>query len=313
MTQPVADVVVPTWNARDLLERCLARLGAQSAKLHVVVVDNGSADGTGELLAARFPEVTLVALPENIGFGPAVNRGVEAARTSRIVVLNNDVEADPEFVARIVAPLDGGRSGMVAGLLLRPGRNVVDSYGLELDRTLAAFPRFAGEPYRPEALHERSLAAPSGGAAAYRRDAFEAVGGFDERLFAYFEDVDLALRLHEERWTCVGARDAVGVHLGSASFARRSRRQVETAGVSRGYMLRKHAVFKGGVMTAATAVATEAAAVAADALLRRDLAALRGRMRGWRLAKGTELRLSRAAVNESIGLVGSLRRRRAGL
>lgn len=313
MTQPVADVVVPTWNARDLLERCLACLAGQSAKVHVIAVDNGSDDGTRELLAARFPEVTLVALQENIGFGPAVNRGVEAARTSAIVLVNNDVETDPDFVARIVGPLDGERTGMVAGLLLRPGREVVDGYGLELDRTLAAFPRFAGEPYRPGALHERGLAAPSGGAAAYRRDAFEAAGGFDERLFAYFEDVDLALRLHGDGWTCAGAQDAVGVHLGSASFGRRSRRQVETAGVSRGYMLRKHAVFKSSVGAAATAAATEAAAVTADALLRRDLGALRGRVRGWRLAKGREVRLPRAAVNESIGLVGSLRRRRAGL
>ena len=313
MTQPVADVVVPTWNARDLLERCLACLAGQSAKVHVIAVDNGSEDGTLELLAARFPEVTLIALQENIGFGPAVNRGVEAARTSAIVLLNNDVEADPDFVARIRAPLDGERTGMVAGLLLRPGRKVVDGYGLELDRTLAAFPRFAGEAYRAEALHERGLAAPSGGAAAYRRDVFEAAGGFDERLFAYFEDVDLALRLHADGWTCAGAPDAIGVHLGSASFGRRTRRQVETAGVSRGYMLRKHAVFKSGVRAAATAAATEAAAVTADALLRHDLAALRGRVRGWRLAKGREVRLPRAAVNESIGLVGSLRRRRAGL
>jgi GT2 family glycosyltransferase len=313
MSAPAADVVIPTWNGRALLERSLPRLSAQTVPAHVIVADNGSTDGTRELLESRFPDVTLVQLPENLGFGTAVNRGVAAGSAAAIVLVNNDVETDPEFVERITARLRAEGIGMVAGLLLRPGRTIVDGYGLELDRTLAAFPRFAGRPYDPEALHERDLAAPSGGAAAYRREAFEDADGFDERLFAYMEDVDLALRLHAAGWSCAGARDAVGVHLGSASFGRRSRRQIEIAGRSRGYMLRKHGVFRSGIRTAATAAVAEAVAVAAETILGRDLAALRGRLRGWRLWEGASANVPRAAVNESIGLIGSLRRRRAGL
>ena len=306
-------MVIPTWNGRELLGRCLVRLREQAIPLQVIVADNGSTDGSAEWLRRHFPDVRVVELPENLGFGTAVNRGAEAGAGRSIVLLNNDVEADSGFVAGIVAPLEREEVGMVAGLLLRPGRAVVDSYGLELDRTLAAFPRFAGEPYRPELLGEDNLAAPSGGAAAYRRSAFEAAGGFDERLFAYMEDVDLGLRLRAAGWVAAGAANAIGVHHRGMSFGRRSSWQVETAGTSRGYMLRKYGVFGRGVGVAATALAAEVAAVGAETVLGRNLAALRGRVRGWRLAEKPTGTVPDGAVNPSIGLLGGLRRRRADL
>src|SRR5215210_473703 len=297
------DVVIPTWNGRALLERCLETLATQTLPARVIVADNGSTDGTAELLRERFPEVRHVALPENLGFGIAVNRAAAAGEGQAVVLVNNDVELDAGFVAAMVSPLEDQRVGMVAGLLLRPGRTTVDSYGLELDRTLAAFPRFAGQPYRPELLHERDLAAPSGGAAAYRREAYEAAGGFDERLFAYMEDVDLGLRLRAAGWRAAGAREAIAVHHRGASFGRRSRWQVETAGISRGFVLRKYGVVGTGIRVTATTLAAEAAAVGAELVLGRNLAALRGRLRGWRLAEGSEETIPPAVVNPSIGLV----------
>lgn len=307
------DVVIPTWNAKELLESCLRTLAEQSLPHTAIVVDNGSTDGTVELVRKEFPGVRIVELSENLGFGPAVNRGVAAGDSPLLVLVNNDVECDPTFLERLVAPLATEDVGMVAGLLVRPGRATVDSYGLELDRTLAAFPRFAGTLYDPERLHERNLSAPSGGAAAYRRSAYEAAGGFDERLFAYMEDVDLALRLYAEGWRCAGARDAVGVHVGSATAGRRSRSQVEIAGASRGYMLRKYGILRSGVREATTTLAAETAAVGADLVLGRNLAALRGRIAGWKRAQGVRAEAPREAINCSIGLLGSLRRRRAGL
>ena len=306
-------MVIPTWNAKDLLERCLGTLAEQTVGHTTIVVDNGSTDGTVELVRHGFPSVRVVGLDENLGFGPAVNRGVAAGDAPFVVLVNNDVECDPTFLERVVAPLADDHVAMVAGLLLRPGRSHVDSYGLELDQTLAAFPRFGGERYVPELLHEHGLGGASGGAAAYRRSAFEEAGGFDERLFAYMEDVDLSLRLIAGGWGLAGARDAVGVHVGSASFGRRSRRQVELGGIARGYMLRKYRVLRRGPRIAATALVAEAAAVTAETVLGRDLAALRGRIEGWRRARGMSGDIPAGAVNGSIGLVGSLRRRRAAL
>ncbi|MBA2361843.1 MAG: glycosyltransferase family 2 protein [Actinobacteria bacterium] len=311
---PPLDVVIPTWNGRHLLEGCLRALAAQTIACSVIVADNGSTDGTIELVREASPAARLVELGENLGFGPAVNRGVAAGAAPFVVLVNNDVHCDPSFLERLAAPFEESpQIGMVAGLLLRPGRMVVDSYGLELDRTLAAFPRFAGEPYHPERLDESGLFAPSGGAAAYRRRAFESVGGFDERLFAYMEDVDLGLRLQGAGWRCAGAPEALGVHERSATAGRRSRRQVEIAGASRGYMLRKYGVLRLGLRSAGMALAAEAAAVGAETLLGRDLAALRGRIAGWHRGAGVTGEVPDGVVDDTIGLIGSLRRRRASL
>src|SRR3954451_22488237 len=102
-----ADLVVPTWNGRGLLERCLPTLVAQAGVARLVVVDNGSTDGTAEMLAERFPSVAVVALAENRGFARAVNAGVAAGAAKHVVLVNNDVECDPGFVAALSGGLRG--------------------------------------------------------------------------------------------------------------------------------------------------------------------------------------------------------------
>jgi N-acetylglucosaminyl-diphospho-decaprenol L-rhamnosyltransferase len=308
------DVVIPTWDHFELLDRCLTTLSCQTAPHTVIVVDNGSTDGTPQRVRERFPGVRLITLATNAGFAPAVNRGFDAGSAPYVVLVNNDVELDPAFLARIVEPLrEDARLGSVAGLMLVPGRETVDSYGIEVDPTLAAFNRFAGTPYRPESLHERGLAGPSGGAAAYRRTALEQVGGFDEAMFAYMEDVDLDLRLRTAGWQTAGARDAVGVHLGSASFGPRSRWQVEVSGASRAYLLRKYAVLSRGYPTAVRTLTVELAVVIADAASAHDLAAVRGRINGWRGAAGRRSPIPAALLNRDIGIRESIKRRSAAL
>lgn len=304
------DVVIPTWNGRELLERCLESLERQTVEHRVIVVDNGSADDTVEVARERYPAVHLVELERNYGFAGGVNRGVEQGAGQLVVLVNNDVECDPEFVERIVAPLaDDERVGMVTGLLLRPGRTEIDNYGLECDATLAAYPRFAGAPYPETRVDDQNLLGPSGGAAAYRREAMTAAGGFDERMFAYMEDVDLALRLRVDGWLAAGAPDATGVHLGSATIGHRSRRQVEIAGASRAYMLRKYGVLGYGLKTAGWALAVETGVTVMETVTGRDLAAARGRVRGWKEAAGGRQRLPEGAINPELGLRDGLRRR----
>lgn len=307
------DVVIPTWNGRDLLEQCLENLAEQSVGHRVIVVDNGSTDGTAALVRERFAAVEVVELERNYGFAGAVNRGVSHGESPGVVLVNNDVECDSAFLERLVEPLADERVGMVAGLLLRPGRAAIDSYGLECDATLAAYPRFEGAPYPATALHEEHLLGPSGGAAAYRREAFEAAGGLDERTFAYMEDVDLALRLRALGWAAAGASEATGVHLGSATIGRRSRAQVEVAGASRAYMLRKYGVLRRGLGTAAWALAFEAGVAAVETVAGRDLAAARGRFEGWRAAAGASASIPEGVVNRELGFRDGLRRRAATL
>ena len=309
------DVVIPTWNGRELLARCLTTLMPQVDPRCLIVVDNGSEDGTDTMVRERFPDVRLVRVPSDRGFPGAVNAGIRAGDAPYVVLVNNDVECDPGFVERLVAPLRGSPSvGMVAALLLRPGRAAVDSFGIEVDRTLAGYGRYEGRAYTgSERLDDAGLLGPSGGAAAYRRAALAEVGLFDERIFFYMEDVDLALRLRAADWGADVARGSIGVHLGSATIGKRSRRQVETAGASRAYVLRKYGVLRSGIRTAMWAVTLEAGVVAVDMLLARDLAALRGRIEGWRRAAGVRAKVSPGVENQQIGFLESLRRRRAAL
>lgn len=277
----------------------------------MVVVDNGSADGTRDRVAAAFPEVRLVALDRNLGFPAACNRGVAACSGGVVVLLNNDVEVRPEFLEQLVRPLrQDPRAGSAAALLIDAGEQTIDSVGLTVDRTLAGFPRLRGRPLGEAASPRPLLAGPSGGAGAYRRAAWEAVGGLDEGVVGYGEDVDLALRLRAAGWIAAAAPGAVGVHLGSSSFGRRSAWQRYHGGFARGYFLRRYRVLRGAA--GAQMVATEVLVAAGDALLARDLAALRGRVAGWRAAAAcAPLPPPPAdALDGSIGFRESLRLRR---
>jgi GT2 family glycosyltransferase len=293
-----ADVVIPTFNGRDMLARCLRALAGESAT--VIVVDNASTDGTAELVAREFPGVMLLRLEENAGFGRAVNAGAAAGDGEAIVLVNNDVVVEEGFVSAIVAPLAEPRVGMVAGLTTIPGSGETDGFGIELDRALVAYNRGRyGAPLG-------GLAMPSGGAAAFRRSAFEAVGGFDEALFAYAEDVDLGLRLRAAGWDVAAAGDACGVHLGGATVGVDSPWQRELAGFGRGFLLRRWGVL--GSRGAPRALLVEALVVGWGLVRHRTAVPLTARLRGWRAAGRGRRRVPEGVVDRSIGLAETLRR-----
>ena len=203
-----ADVVVVTWRSGERVLRCLERLAQQQPAARTVVVDNASSDGTVTGIRERFPDVRVLELSENRGFGSAVNAGAATADGAAIVLVNDDVEVGAGCIPAMLAPLEEQRScGMVAGMTMLPDSDNVDGYGIELDCTLAAYNRLRNR--LPDERPGR-LAMPSGGLAAYRRAAFEQVGGFDERLFAYGEDVDLGLRMLLAGWTAAAAPQAGG-------------------------------------------------------------------------------------------------------
>ena len=199
--------------------------------------------------------------------------------------------------------------GSVAALMLQPGGERIDSIGLSADMTLAGFPRLQGS--RARCAYAQPRPGGSGGtAAAYRRAAWEQVGGLDETIFAYMEDFDLALRLRIAGWDSVPAPDAVGIHLGSATYGHRSAQQRRHGGFARGYLLRRYGVLRG--RTAPRALITEAIVVLGDLALSHDLAALRGRVAGWRAPDQAALtpRPPAEAIEPEIGLRDSLALRR---
>ena len=201
-----AAVVVPNWNGRRWLDGLFASLDAQTRPPdEVIVVDNGSTDGSLEWLAGR-EGVTVLALGRNTGFAHAVNRGIEAAGpdVEAIALVNTDVELEPDWVGRAVARLDAdARLGSVATkMVLMHDPGVIDDAGDVLRRDGVAEQRGHGRPDGPRFSAPGEVFAACAGAAVYRRAALRDAGGFDERLFAYLEDVDLGLRLRLAGWSC---------------------------------------------------------------------------------------------------------------
>jgi N-acetylglucosaminyl-diphospho-decaprenol L-rhamnosyltransferase len=304
------DVVIPAHNHFELTEACLRGLAEQTVSHRVIVYDDASTDATAERIAAGWPHVSVVGGAVNVGYASACNAGGRAGEGEVVVLLNNDVECRADFLERLCGPLEREpRVGSVAALMLQPGERLIDSIGLTCDRTLAAFPRMQGRARGCAGEQRPVLAGPAGTAAAYRRSAWEQVGGLDETITAYMEDFDLALRLRSAGWEAIAAPDAVGVHLGSATYGRRTPEQRLHGGFARGYVLRRYGVLH--TSAAPRALLTEAIAVAGDALLSRDLAALRGRVAGFRAGgAGAKLAPPQAAIDHELGFRQSLALRR---
>jgi GT2 family glycosyltransferase len=278
-------IYIPNLNGSARLARLLDSLELQTAAASTVVVDNGSSDGSVAMVQERFPATQVIALERNHGFGAALNRAIAEQPGDPILLVNNDVQCDPSFVAEMLAAVRPGIE-MVAGVLTQDDApSLIDSAGVvAAGDTLMAFDYLHGEPVSAAIAAPPPLA-PTGGAALYSRAAFEEVGGFDERIFAYYEDLDLGLRLRVAGAGCALAPQATGRHLYSATLRDRIGDKYALTGWSRAYMLRRY-----GVMTeprnAARTLLGELAICAGQVALDRTAKGARGRVRGWRDAAG---------------------------
>jgi N-acetylglucosaminyl-diphospho-decaprenol L-rhamnosyltransferase len=306
-----ATVVIPTVNARRLLTEALEHLEAQTVGHDVVVVDNASTDGTRELLAERFPDVRVVALDRNLGFGRAVNLGVETVETDVVVLVNNDVLCPPDFLERLLEPLEDASVGMVAGVLLQHDRpELVDTAGIELDATLRSWDALWNAPVARLAGSPEPVG-PCGGAAAYRTDAFRAAGGFDSVFFAYWEDVDLALRLRLAGVKCVRAADARALHKHGQTLGAASPTQRRLEAFGRAYVLARYRVARRGLRTRAAIALLDWPVLLVHLVVRRELGPLRERRRGTRA--GLARPPLRAPLELATITVSEAFRRQAGL
>jgi N-acetylglucosaminyl-diphospho-decaprenol L-rhamnosyltransferase len=299
---------IPNLNGASHLRRALSSLRAQTRPIDAVVVDNGSTDESAALAREEFPEVTLLELGRNIGFGPALNHAVAEQPGDPVILLNNDAECEPGFVEAMLDALTDDAQ-MVAGVLVQErAPELIDSAGVVADRALMGFDYLHGEPLEAASGGADPLG-PTGGAALYRHAAFEAVGGFDERIFLYYEDLDLALRIAAAGGRCRLAADARALHAYSASLGAASGDKYARTGWSRGYMLRRYGVM-GRPRLALRALACEGVLCAGQLLRDRSAKGLGGRLRGWRDAAGLPTRQVGEAPLLDISMREALRLRR---
>ncbi len=207
----VVAVVVTNRGPTPRLRSCLGSIACAGGVTAVVVVDNSepAASRWRREPACYGPGVTgLVTMP-NRGYGAAANRGIDwavahtpAGRGLAVALLNDDVEVRPGWLPPLLTALDADpRVGAVQPKVLFTGRDVVNSAGVDLDRAHAGVDVGFGEPDGPSWGEARPITAFTGGAVLLRGAFLDDVGGFDERYFLYYEDVDLALRGAERGWT----------------------------------------------------------------------------------------------------------------
>ena len=230
-------VIIVTYRSSAFIGKCLEQLIVMP-KVEIIVVDNDSQDGTSTLIERNFPSIKVIALNENLGFGRACNIGVAASNSSFFVFLNPDAVASPDALKTLVMFLEKHpRAGIVGARLIDPLGRPLQSMGerpsligLMLDKPMAWVAKHVGHrgvlrvligkmsvkfrlPSDPEPVPW-----VSGAALCCRRSTWDAIGGFDEKFFLYYEDVDLCLRASQAGWEVWHTPEAVVSHQSGASF-----------------------------------------------------------------------------------------------
>ena len=226
---PEVSVIVVNWNRRDMLRGSLESLQRQEGPTHeIIVVDNGSTDGSVDMIAELRFSVSLIQNSENRGFCAANNQGILAAKGQYIALLNNDAEAQPGWLASCVQAMEQSPDvGMVASKVVffdEPGR--IDKAGHLIYPDGQNRGRGTGEWDNGQYDREEEALWPDGCAALYRKSMLDEIGGFDEDLFAYGDDAELGLRARLAGWRCIYTPRAVVRHRRSATLGVMSARRV---------------------------------------------------------------------------------------
>jgi len=198
---PGVAVVIVNYNGEALLPDCLAALYAQTlAPQEIVVADNGSRDGSLALLRAQHPGVGVLALGRNLGFAGGANPGVRATTAPWVCVLNSDATPAPDWLAQLTAAPRDDRTWALGSVLVSAATGRIESAGDQYSAAGYAYKLLRDHPLSDLPAEPYPVFAAPGAAPVFRRDVFEALGGYEERFFLYYEDVDLAFRAVLAGW-----------------------------------------------------------------------------------------------------------------
>lgn len=216
--------VIPNWNGADYLPAAIDSLQAQSYPVEIIVVDNGSVDNSIELLEEDYPSVTLIKLPVNKGFSGGVNVGIKHAIENNfdaVALLNNDATVTEQWANALVSVLlKDNEASIATGLFVRDDNKHLDSSGDQLSVVGMPFPRDRNKQFNQSEYHKEYVFGATGGASLYRASALKEVGLFDEKFFAYYEDVDISFRMQLAGWKVVFEPKAIAYHKVSATSSK---------------------------------------------------------------------------------------------
>jgi len=219
-------VLIVNWNGGDFLRQCLESLQQQrSSPDHVIVVDNASSDDSLARAGSSLRDVQVIRLQNNFGFAQANNIAAQAAKGyDSLALLNPDAFPEPGWLQALIcaAERDSTAAAFASQILFASDVDYLDGAGDSYHASGRAWRNGHGTAAGVWPLGNSEVFAPCAAAALYRRDAFEAVGGFDEEYFCYFEDVDLGFRLRLKGYRCQYVHSAIVRHVSSALGGYRS-------------------------------------------------------------------------------------------
>jgi GT2 family glycosyltransferase len=216
-------VIIPNLNGKKYLNDCLSSLYAcEEDTFPVIIVDNGSTDGSVDFIKTYFPQAELICFSENKGFCGAVNAGILAAKTPYVLLLNNDTTVEAHFVSYLTRALSENEGYFSCGAKMVSMQNpeLMDDAGDYYCALGWAYARGKGKP-AAHYMRARNIFAACGGAVIYQREALIRLGLFDEAHFAYLEDIDIGYRARLLGYKNRFVPEAVVHHAGSASSGSR--------------------------------------------------------------------------------------------
>lgn len=277
-------IVIVTWNGLAFLDACLSHVAAQMPPdAEILVVDNGSTDGTVAWLKQAWPAARVIALPDNLGFAGGVNVGLRAARGEYLLLLNNDAFVYQGCVTALMDALaHQPKAGAAAGVLTFEHRpDLVASAGIVARRDGVALDLWVGRPVATLPSEVQPILGASGGLALLRRSMLDDIGLMDSSFFSYLEDADLAWRALLRGWECILVPTARARHIYSATAGQGSRLKQLLLGRNRLRAVVR--CFPGGVLRAcAPAILAYDAMAIAYAMAAGMPAMIEGRLAAWR-------------------------------
>ncbi len=238
-------VVIPNYNGIKYIDGCLRSLYKGSVHPEIILVDNGSTDGSLSLVKEKYPLVKVIEFTENTGFSKAVNAGIRMARTEYVLLLNNDTVSGQEMTACLEKAMDDDPGIFSAGakMINLHDRNKLDGAGDFYCALGWAYARGKDKPVDSYDKEDRIFSACAG-AAIYRRGLFDKIGYFDENHFAYLEDIDIGYRANIYGYPNKYAPEAEVFHAGSAvSGSRHNEFKVKLSARNSIYLIYKNMPF----------------------------------------------------------------------
>lgn len=277
-------VVIVNWDGLHFLNTCLSSLFSSLDRVdgdsEVILIDNGSTDGSVSFVEQQYPAVHIISNQENLGFSRANNQGFAVARGRYIVTLNNDTEVDARWLGEALAVLESDPSVGSCATQMRfmDRREQIHSAGIVVEASGVVRDRLQGHLVSDSESVPTQVFGPSAGAAVYRAEVIRQVGGFCDPFFAFYEDVDLAWRARRAGWRCFYVPTSIVYHVYSGTAGHGSDFKAFLLSRNRVWLLARNASLRQLARWAPVIMTYDIGVVAVTAFQRQSFAPVRGKL-----------------------------------